>query len=246
MSGTQHVPSSERPRFRAPHRRGARVVVAVTALGVLASPIAREAAASGAAAEATNSVSAEPSVVIEGGTAEQRQTVFDAVDRYLSVGLALPDLRVQFHTGGKAGCEGFQGLFHPDVNVAVIDLCFPGELLALHELGHAWERFNLDDHQRAEFERLTGLTTWRSTDVIWRDRGAERAANVLAQGLLSTPLDTARYHIQVFAEFEALTGITTPRLAEIAPPDTTVAPLNDEQLTRLAAFEEWRHAVARA
>ena len=90
MSGTQHVPSRDRPRFRAPHRRGTRVVVAVTALGLLAAPIAREAAASGAAAEATNSVSAEPSVVIDGGTAEQRQTVFNAVDRYLSVGLALP------------------------------------------------------------------------------------------------------------------------------------------------------------
>ena len=69
---------------------------------------------------------------------------------------------------------------------------------------------------------------------------------MLAHGLLSTPLDTARYHLQVFADFEALTGITTPRLAEIAPPDTTVAPLNHEQLTRLAAYEEWRHALARA
>ena len=117
MSGTQHVPSRDRPRFRAPHRRGARVAVAVVALGVLAVPIARDAAASGAV-EATNNVSADPLVVIDGGTADQRQTVLNAVDRYLSVGLALPDLRVQFHTGGKAGCGGFQGLFHPEGDIA--------------------------------------------------------------------------------------------------------------------------------
>ena len=187
-------------------------------------------------------VSAEPSVVIDGGTPERRHTVIDAVDRYLSVGLALPDLRVRIHLGGKSGCGGFQGLFHPDGHVGVIDLCYPGEFLALHELGHAWEHFNLDDRQRAEFERLTGLTTWRSTDVVWRDRGVERAANVLAHGLLSTPLATARYHALDFELFDALTGVTTPRLAEIDVPDVTVPPLDHEELTRLAAYEAWRHA----
>jgi hypothetical protein len=160
--------------------------------------------------------------------------------------LALPDLRVQFHTGGKTGCGGFQGLFHPDGDIAVIDLCYPGEFLALHEIGHAWERFNLDDRQRAEFERLTGLTTWRSTDVVWHDRGAERAANVLAHGLLSIRLETARYHEQVFAEFEALTGITSPRLAEIEPRDDTVPALDLARRSRLAAYSEWRHAQAGA
>ena len=81
--------------------------------------------------------------------------------------------RVRFHTGGKDGCGGFQGLFHPEGDIAVIDLCYPGEFLALHELGHAWERFNLDDRRRADFERLTGSTTWRSTEVVWRERGAD-------------------------------------------------------------------------
>ena len=62
----------------------------------------------------------------------------------------------------------------------MIDLCFGGEFLVLQELGHACERFNLDDRQRAEFTELTGLETWRSTDVTWHDRAAERAANALA------------------------------------------------------------------
>lgn len=224
-------------RFRAPRRRGARVAVVVVALGSLVGPIAHEAAASRA------TVSAEPSVVIDGGTPERRETVLAAVDRYLSVGLELPDLRVHIHDG-KAGCGGYQGYFHPEGEVGVIDLCYPGEFLALHELGHAWERFNLDEGRRAQFERLTRSTTWRSTSVVWHDRGAERAANVLAHGLLSTPLETARYHAREFELFEALTGHVTPRLAEIAVPDITVAPLDQEQQTRLAVYLEWRRANA--
>jgi hypothetical protein len=228
---------SSQLRLRAPRRRGARVAVAVVALGSLIGPPAHEAAAS------RPWVSADPSVVIDGGTPERSQTVLAAVDRYLSVGLELPDLRVRIHDG-EAGCDGYQGYFHSEGEVGVIDLCYPGEFLALHELGHAWERFNLDDRRRAEFERLTGSTTWRSTSVVWHDRGAERAANVLAHGLLSTPLETTRYHAREFELFEALTGHVTPRLAEIAVPDTTVAPLDQEQQTRLTAYLEWRHANA--
>ena len=44
--------------------------------------------------------------------------------------------------------------------------------------------------KRAEFERVAGLTTWRSTD----DTEAERADKVLAHGLLSDPLETTSYH----------------------------------------------------
>jgi hypothetical protein len=222
-------------RLRAPRRRGARVAVAVVAVGSLVGPPAHEAVAS------TPSVSASPSVVFDGGTADRRQTVIAGVDRYLSVGLLLPDLRVQIHDD-NTGCGGYQGYFHPEGEVGVIDLCYTGEFLALHELGHAWERFNLDDRQRADFESLVGSTTWRSTDVVWRDRGAERAANALAHGLLSTQLTTARYHELDFELFEALTGIASPRLAEIEPPDTTVPPPDSEQLTRLASYLEWRNA----
>jgi len=230
-------PGTVQVRFRAPLRRSARVALAVVAVGLgsLVGSPAQEAAAG------KSSVSASPAVVFVGGAADRRQTVAAAVDQYLSVGLLLPDLRIQIHDT-KAGCDGFQGYFHPEGKLGVIDLCYPGEFLALHELGHAWDWFNLDDRRRAEFEQLTGLTTWRSTDVAWHDRAAERAANVLAGGLLSIPLETARYHQQVFAEFAALTGITSPRLAEIVTPGTTIPAPDREQLDRLAAYSEWRHA----
>jgi hypothetical protein len=195
------------------------------------------------AAASTPDVSTSPSIVFDGGTPDRRQTVIAAVDRYISVGLKLPALRVQIHDG-KAGCGGYQGYFHPEGEVGVIDLCYPGEFLALHELAHAWDRFNLDDHRRASFERMAGLTTWRSADVVWHDRGAERAANVLAHGLLSTPLETVRHHSRDFELFAALTGIASPRLAEIEVPDTTVPALDHVQLTRLSTYLEWRHTTA--
>ena len=104
-------------------------MLVVAALGSLVGPPSHEATAG------SSSVGASPAVVFVGGTPDRRQTVIAAVDRYLSVGLQLPDLRVQIHDD-KAECGGFQGYFHPEGKVGVIDLCYPGEFLALHELGH--------------------------------------------------------------------------------------------------------------
>jgi hypothetical protein len=188
-------------------------------------------------------VSDAPLIAMHGGSRQQRETVLAAIDRYLSVGLLLPDLDVRFHPGNP-GCEGMQGVFHRDGDVAVIDLCYGGEFLALHELGHAWERFNLDDRARTEFQQLTGATTWRSTDVAWGRRGAEQAANTMADGLLSTPLRSLRYHTDEFARFEALTGIASPRIAEVAPATHAAPSMDDAARSRLAAYEAWRQAAS--
>jgi hypothetical protein len=190
-------------------------------------------------------VSDSPVIAIDGGSPAQRQTVIAAVDRYLSVGLLLPDLDVHFHTGME-GCDDKQGLFHREGDLAVIDLCFGGEFLALHELGHAWERFNLHDSDRAAFQRMTGATTWRSIDVAWGRRGAEQAANTMAKGLLSTPLASLEYHAADLARFEALTGITSPRTVEVVPVVSNEPGVDDIQRARLAAYEAWRHASATA
>jgi hypothetical protein len=186
-------------------------------------------------------VGGDPAVTIVGGSHEQRATVVAAVDRFLSVGLPLPDLDVRIHTG-KQGCEDKQGLFHRDGDLAVIDLCYGGEFLVLHELGHAWERFNLDDRDRARFQQLTGATTWRSTDVAWGRRGAEQAANTMANGLLSTPIESLQYHVTDFARFEALTGSPSPRVTEVVPATHTAPTIDDADRVRLAAYEAWRHA----
>jgi hypothetical protein len=199
----------------------------------------------GASDTVATSVSADPSISIVGGSPDRRQTVIDAVERFLAAGLVLPDLEVHIHAD-NSGCAGKQGLFHPSGDIAVIDLCYPGEFLALHEVGHAWERFNLDEEARAEFMKLTGATTWRSTDVVWRRRGAEQAANTLAHGLLSAQLTSIQYRTLEFARFEALTGIPTPRLTETQTIDDPVPLPSAEQRSRAAAFAEWRRTSAAA
>ena len=248
MTGEWRVRSGGRPLIRAPRRRGARIAFVALVAGTLAIPVVHEAVASASPAEPAGAVAAivsrTPDVVIEGGTPDRRQTVIAAVDQYVSVGLQLPDLRIRVHDNGKDACGGFQGRFRPDGAVGVIDLCFGGEFLALHELGHAWERFNLDDRQRAEFQRFTGLTTWRSTDVTWHDRAAERAADALAYGLLSVRLANVTYHTAELAEFELLTGFASPRLADVQSPNATAPPLDDEQRARFAAYAEWRDGQA--
>ena len=180
-----------------------------------------------------------PVVSIDGGSAQQRQTVIAAVSRFGSNGLVLPDLDIHIHDDVLA-CQGKQGLFHRGGDIGVIDLCYPGEFITLHELGHAWEHFNLDDDDRLAFMQLTGASTWRSTDVIWRKRGAERAAEVIANGLLSVPLETAERHTVWFAQFEALTGITSPRLNEMRQSSEPLDRPTAEQARRLAALEAWR------
>src|SRR5262245_29295787 len=77
--------------------------------------------------------SSAPSISFVGGSAERRQTVVQAADRYRSAGLQLPDLEIHFHDG-KTGCRDMQGLFRPNGAAALIDLCYDGEFLALHEL----------------------------------------------------------------------------------------------------------------
>jgi hypothetical protein len=220
---------------------GAGITAAALAIGI-ASPSSGRADIAGRKTEpAPASVSLDPTVVVEGGTPEHRQIVTAAVDRYVSVGLALPDLTVRIHDGNP-GCEGLQGVFHAAGSGGVIDLCYPGEFLALHELGHAWEHSNLDDDDRRRFLELTGSTTWRSAGVVWRKRGCELAANALAHGLLSAPLDSPQFRERELTMFTALTGITSPRLS--GPHPTTSVPtsrtLTADQIERLAAYEKWR------
>jgi hypothetical protein len=191
------------------------------------------------AAETFSLVSREPSITFVGGTEARRETVVAAVNRYIESGLSLPDLEVHIHED-RSGCRDMQGLFRASGEIALIDLCYGGEFLALHELGHAWELFNLDADDRDRFKQATGATTWRSTDVVWRQRGAEVTANTLAHGLLSANLESAALHGLDFERFETLTGIPSPRLAGLQPQAHTAPVTSATERTRLAAYETWR------
>ena len=80
----------------------------------------------GAASDPADDVA--PVVTIDGGSAQHRRTVVDAVDRFAESGLTLPDLEIHIHDD-KTACQGKQGLFHRGGDVGVIDLCFPASSL---------------------------------------------------------------------------------------------------------------------
>jgi hypothetical protein len=175
------------------------------------------------AAGATTIVSLEPVISFVGGSQAQRTTVLNAVDRFTSHDLALPDLEVRFHAGAQ-GCEGYRGLFHPDRGHPSIDLCYEGEFLVLHELGHAWEHFNLDDQTRQTFVEYVGAGSWTSAKVRHKAQAVEIAADTMAYGLLSAPLAPGQNLDREFARFELLTGSPSPRLPTSAdPPDVSPA-----------------------
>lgn len=191
------------------------------------------------AAEIDTVVSLEPSVSLHGGTTAHRDTVRAAVDRFGGAGLELPDLDI-YLDDDHADCLGYQGYFKPEGTTGVIHLCFPGEFLALHELGHAWEHFNLDDATRDRFEAFSGAPAWDSQDVPWGRRASEIAATTIAHGLLSVPLDSADSRTKEFDRFEALTNVVTPRLAEIVPETEPVQAMTDDERSRAVAYADWR------
>ena len=184
-------------------------------------------------------VSLEPAVSLTGGTPAHRDTVLAAIDRFGRAGLELPDLDI-YLDDDQADCLGYQGYFTAEGTTGVIHLCFPGEFLALHELGHAWEHFNLDDAARDRFEAFSGALAWDSQDVAWGRRASEIAATTIAHGLLSVPLSSAEGRTKEFDRFEALTNVVTPRLAEIVPETEPVQVMTDDERSRAAAYAEWR------
>ena len=159
-------------------------------------------------------VSLDPEISFVAGSATDRLTVTDAVGSFVAQGLALPDLEIRFHTDAS-GCGGHRGLFHHNDGDPAIDLCFEGEFLVLHELGHAWEHFNLDDQARGEFQALVEAPTWNSPDAPHSRRAIEIAADAMAHGLLSEPLTAGQNRDREFARYESLTGTPTPRAASL-------------------------------
>jgi hypothetical protein len=188
--------------------------------------------------------SLNPVVSIDGGTQDARQTVLDAVDRFVTSGLALPELDVRIHHD-NTGCNGKRGLFHENDGAGIVDLCFGGEFLALHELGHAWVQFNIDDDTRSAFIEMTGAETWRSSNVVWGHRGTELAAEAIAHGLLSLPLEPGQRTTEL-ARFEFLTAMPSPREVAGATAPVAAAEQSDSDREATAAYAQWRSQSAAA
>lgn len=171
------------------------------------------------------------SLRVVGGSPEQHILIAEAAGRFAAVGLHLEAVTVVVHPS-REGCQGAAGLYWPSSAGDRIDLCGEGERLVLHELAHAWAHHALDDHDRHDFVSRTGLPTWKSLEHPHGRRATEVAADAIAFGLLSRPLDAddARRALTDLEHFVTLTGFEPPRLQQplteiAAMPVPTVDPV---------------------
>ena len=111
-------------------------------------------------------------------TAQQREIITWAADRYRAAGLQLPDLTISF----PALCSGKKALYH--VGRRSIDFCRMNRRTVLHEFAHAWDDTS-GAVDRAAFLELRRLTVWwGGTDMPSGEQGAEQLAQIVAWGLM--------------------------------------------------------------
>ena len=174
-------------------------------------PLASVATSSGKA-----EVSALPEIAIVGGTPAQAGRVEEAVQRFLSAGLLLPDLTISFHDSLDS-CAGSKGVFW-GLSKGISFCSDEVDMVYEHEMAHAWVAANLTDSQRSGFMRRNGLTVWSSHDVPWKERATERVAVIIQQGVSGLPIPPAisEATLRSVREFEKLTGSPDPRLIDWA------------------------------
>jgi hypothetical protein len=160
---------------------------------------------------ASEQVVIEPVSVIQVGSPEQNEQVRSALERYAEAGLELPPVDVYLHAT-KDGCRNEAGLYTPGSEIDRIDLCVDTPFIILHEFGHAWENRFGTDEAREELLQVLDLEVWTGGDV-YRVRGVEAAANVIAWGL-SVPSVAERGqgpNIERLDLFASFTGVAPLR-----------------------------------
>lgn len=161
----------------------------------------------------TVQVSPFPTVVVLNAEVHQQQRLQEAITRFRSAGLSLPDLQVEFHPDTD-GCGGHMGVFEPHVTPWRISICTQIGAVYEHELAHAWELANLSDHTRSKFMEHRKLKVWNTPGTPWDERGVEQAAFVIQQGLIDLPLPptlSAENRSRLIG-YSILTGTPAPRL----------------------------------
>ena len=129
--------------------------------------------------------SIKPDVELVGGTTKQRRWLAEALNRFGQYGFALPDMTVQFVNGDNDSlCDGYLGLFKPDLSSPVLLVCSDLEFVVAHELAHAWLWANLDTTDRKTYADHRNFSTWNDKNARWADRAAEDAAFVIQQTLM--------------------------------------------------------------
>ncbi len=156
---------------------------------------------------------AQPMVI--GASAEQQQTLDDALLLFQEAGLELPPLVIKF-VGTAEPCEGHAGLYRPApadeaASIDKITICHRLPLFLVHELAHAWAHHSLTPETRQRFLNHSGLDRWNDHRDVWNNRGTERAAHTIAYALtLATPTDNPDI-LRLVCGYELLTGDPMPR-----------------------------------
>lgn len=156
-------------------------------------------------------VSATPTVTIRGANAVDRAALADALARFASAGLLLPDLEVLFgHDTSR--CDGHMGEFEKHRTPWRISVCSELEFVIPHEIAHAWAAANLDDAERSRYTAARGFTNWSDHTRPWAERACEDAAFIMQQNLrdVGRVPPTSATWIERMEAYELLTGLRSP------------------------------------
>ena len=157
-------------------------------------------------AERTGTVSyGDIEVEVFNGTQELAGFLQWGFSRYEAAGLPLPQVASVTFLNARAACYNLGGqalttegetnitLCRTPEDVCLDDTCddwvASSRQLWLHELAHPWLDEYVDEATRATFLEFVGLPRWADQDDPWQERGVERAADMLAFGLMDEPVE---------------------------------------------------------
>ena len=188
-----------------PTRRTRAALLATATVVLVASPASTTTSSPGPA----TATSPHATTTVHGGSASDRALLEEAVARFHSAGLALPDLDVTFHDDEDA-CRGHDGWFTTATSPWSVRICSDLRFVATHELAHAWIDAHVDPPTEQALLRATGLEHWRGSEVPWEERGVERTAFVIQQVLMSPGGPLTDTWAERLSLFELATGGPVP------------------------------------
>lgn len=130
-------------------------------------------------------ISLNPAIEVV-GSPEQRTIVDERARQFAIYGMQLPDLRVRFHDD-EYGCDNHLGLFDFTQDPWTIEICSDMPWVVPHELGHAWERANLNLDRREAYMAHRGLTVWQDSDLSPAEQGIEDIAFTIQKAIQQGP-----------------------------------------------------------
>ena len=147
---------------------------------------------------------------------EQVALVEEALAGFAAAGLELPDVTIHMHSD-RSKCAGSSGkpaggYYTVRGGEHIVHVCSPDVLY--HELGHAWDRANLDDATREAILHQRGLESWSHDD--WEQAGGEHLASVIEWALDgSYPFSIGYFTLEdLDTTYQLATGNRAPFMVE--------------------------------